>query len=494
VLAKTASNHARVNGPVFSRLDTLIGDGVEAAVKAKHTLRLRRLGWHRALEPDSDGLWAAGDPPPRPGCELEVLIDGARALPEMARAMEQAQHTIHITGWHLAPDLELIRDQPPVVLGVLLADLAERIDVRILLWAGAPIPAFHPTRSEVREAVRTLTRDTRIRCETDPREHPFHCHHEKTIVIDGKLAFVGGIDLTNDAGDRYDAQAHRARRRLGWHDVATRLRGPAVADVGDHFALRWRELTGEQLDRPDPPGPAGERTVQVVRTVAEGMYNRVPKGDFRILESYVRALRSAQRLIYIENQFLWAPEIVEILADKLRNPPSADFRLVVLLPAKPNNGRDDTLGQLAILSNADQGGERLLAATIRALSPGREDPVYVHAKVAVVDDRWLTVGSANLNAHSLLNDTELSVATDDPELARETRVRLWAEHLELEYSKVADTDPRVLVDEYWRPIAAEQLERRRAGEPPTHRLLAVPGVSRRSRRLLGPLQGLIDDG
>ncbi len=494
MLPNTGSNHARVNGSVLTRLDSLIGNGVEAAVKAKHKLRLRRLGWERALDPDADGLWAAGDPTPREGCELDVLIDGAQALPEMARAMERAQHTIHITGWHIAPDFEVLRAQPPVVLGVLLAELAERLDVRILVWAGAPVPAFHPTRAEVHEAVRTLTRETRIRCETDPREHPFHCHHEKTIVIDGRLAFVGGIDLTNDAGDRYDIQAHTARRRLGWHDAATRLHGPVVADVAEHFALRWREVTGEQLDRPDPPEPAGQRTVQVVRTVAENMYERVPRGDFRILESYVRALRSAQRLIYIENQFLWAPEIVEILADKLRNPPRAEFRLVVVLPAKPNNGRDDTLGQLAILSNADHGGERLLAATIRALSSGRDDPVYVHAKVAVVDDRWLTVGSANLNAHSLLNDTELNVTTDDPELARDTRVRLWAEHLELDSSTVAGSDPRVLVDEYWRPIAREQLERRRAGQPPTHRLLALPGVSRRSRRLLGPLQGLIDDG
>ena len=73
-------------------------------------------------------------------------------------------------------------------------------------------------------------------------------------------------------------------------------------------------------------------------------------------------------------------------------------------------------------------------------------------------------------------------------------MRLWAEHLELEPTQVAAADPSSLVDERWRPIAYEQLERRRRRAPPTHRLLALPGVSRRSRRLLGPLQGLIDDG
>src|SRR5947199_1475948 len=309
------------------RLDTLIGDGVEAAVRAKHRHRLRRHGWARALEPDDGSLWAAGDPLPRPVCSLELLIDGAQALPAMAAAMRQARRYIHVTGWHVARHFEIVRDGSHEVLGALLAELAETVDVRILVWAGAPVPVFHPTRSEVREAVENLVRGTRIRCEPDPREHPFHCHHEKTIVIDGEVAFVGGIDLTDASGDRFDTSAHEARRQLGWHDVATRIEGPAVADVDAHFALRWLELTGERLPAAARPAPAGDVTVQVVRTIAEGMYDRVPHGEFRILESYMRALRSARELIYIENQFLWAPEIVSILADKLAHPPTPEFRL-----------------------------------------------------------------------------------------------------------------------------------------------------------------------
>jgi phosphatidylserine/phosphatidylglycerophosphate/cardiolipin synthase-like enzyme len=480
--------------PVISRADALVGDAIEAAVRAKHRRRLRKLGWERALEPPGDSLWAAGDPPPRPGCSLDVLIDGAQALPAIAEALRGARRFVHITGWHLAPHFELVRDEPPVVLGALLAELAERIDVRVLVWAGAPVPAFHPTRREVAEAVRTLTRDTRIRAEPDPREHPFHCHHEKTVGIDGELAFVGGIDLTDDSGDRFDSSAHQARRRLGWHDVAARVRGPAVSDVDDHFVARWHAVTGEALERTPPPPPAGDTTLQVVRTVAEDMYDELPQGDFRILESYMRALRGACHLVYMENQFLWAPEIVAVLADKLRRSPHDDFRIVVLLPAKANNGQDDTRGQLSVLAEADDGAGRFLAATIRSLSGRRDDPLYVHAKVGIVDDRWLTIGSANLNAHSLLNDTEMNVVTDDAGLARQTRVRLWAEHLEMDRAEVAAMDPVMLVDDHWRTIAAEQLELRQAGLPPTHRLSALPGVSKRSSRLLGPLEGLTDDG
>lgn len=481
--------------PAFlDRIDSLAGDGLERAVRAKHRRRLERLGQGEVLAPSDPGLWAAGDPSPREHCALEVLIDGAQAFGAIAEAIAGARHRVHITGWHVAPEFELERGARPRILGALLAEVAQRAEVKVLVWAGAPVPLFHPTRSEVTEGIRTLTRKTRIRCEADPREHPFHCHHEKTVVIDGELAFVGGIDMTGYGGDRFDTGDHRARRRLGWHDVGTRLRGPAVADVEDHFALRWKELTGEDLDRPPVPGAAGEHTVQVVRTVAEGMYDRVPRGEFRILESYIRALHQARSFIYLENQFLWSPEIVRLLAGKLREPPAEDFRIVMVLPAKANNGQDETVGQLSVLAAADDGAGRLLAATVRSLSGEREDRLYVHAKVGIVDDRWLTVGSANLNAHSLLNDTEVNVVTDDPALARSTRLRLWAEHLELAQSELEDESPARTVDERWRPVAAEQLRRMHSGEAPTHRLLELPGVSRRSRRLLGPLVGLVDDG
>jgi phosphatidylserine/phosphatidylglycerophosphate/cardiolipin synthase-like enzyme len=484
--------------PVVARVDALIGDAIEGALKRHHRRRLQRLGHREVLQPSpSAGLWASGDPPPRPGCRVEVLVDGATEFPRIVEALRGARSHIHITGWHVSAHFELIRGEQPVVLGPLLAELAERIPVRVMVWAGAPVPLFHPTRKEVAAEVERLVRDTAIQCQPDPREHPVHCHHEKTIVIDDEIAFVGGIDLTDLDGDRFDTSDHDARRRLGWHDVGTRIEGPAVADVAEHFTMRWRELTGETLPPPVVPAPIdgpGASTVQVIRTVAEDMYDSVPRGDFRILETYLRAIRSAQRLVYLENQFLWSPEIVELLVDKLKRPPTPDFRVVVLLPAKANNGQDDTRGQLAVLAEADDEPHRFLAATIRSRTGDRDDPLYVHAKVGIVDDRWMTIGSANLNAHSLLNDTEMNIATDDAALARATRERLWAEHLELPLEEVAGVDPIELIDQRWRPIASEQLRRRERGERPSHRLIMLSGVSKRSRRLLGPLEELFDDG
>ena len=311
------------------------------------------------------------------------------------------------------------------------------------------------------------------------------------------MAFVSGIDLTDDGGDRFDSSAHPARRRLGWHDVGTRLRGPAVADVHDHFAGRWHEVTGERLERPGPPAPRGRRArCRSCAPSPRTCTTTFPRGDFRILESYMRALRGAQRLIYLENQFLWSPEIVAILADKLRNPPRR--RLPArrrCCPPRPTTARTTRAASSACWPTADDGAGRFLAATIRSRTGERDDPLYVHAKVGIVDDRWLTVGSANLNAHSLLNDTEMNVVTDDAALARATRLRLWAEHLELDPEAVADGDPARSIDEHWRPIAAEQLERRERGAA------ADASPDRAARRLealdaacSARCEGLTDDG
>ncbi len=479
---------------LLERVDTWIGRGVEGAIGSHHRRRLRRVGRIDQLDPpDRASLWGAGNPPPRGGCELEVLIDGAQALPRIAEALAGAHSHVHIAGWHVTPDFGLIRDDRSSRLRDVLGDLAEQVEVRVLLWAGAPLPVFTPARRAVRRVRDELIRGTRVRCALDSHERLMHCHHEKLVIVDDETTFVGGIDLTSLSGDRFDSSEHSMLGRLGWHDASTSVRGPAVSDVATHFACRWREVTSEHLDPTPQPPPAGGQELQVVRTIPEKIYDFSPNGEFRILEAYTRALRSARKLVYLESQFLWSADIVGILASKLRDPPDDDFRVVVLLPAKPNNGADTTRGQLGVLADADNGAQRFLATTISARSGRLAGPLYVHAKIGIVDDVWLTVGSANLNEHSLFNDTEMNIVTCDPRIARETRLRLWAEHLERSIADVSG-DPVGVIDQLWRPIATEQLERRMRGEPLTHRLQELPGVSRRSMGLLGPLDSLAVDG
>jgi phosphatidylserine/phosphatidylglycerophosphate/cardiolipin synthase-like enzyme len=371
--------------------------------------------------------------------------------------------------------------------------------VRVLAWAGAPLPLFHPSRREVRRTRDELVGGTRISMALDARERPFHCHHEKLVVVDDETAFVGGIDLTGFGGNRLDESGHPRRDGLGWHDTAVRLGGPVVADVARHFRMRWHTVVGPELPEPEPnePAAAGDTLeAQLVRTVPERLYDPCRDGEWSILESYLRALRAAERLVYLESQFLWSPEVTFVLAEKLRRPPCDDFRVIALLPAHPNNGADDSRGQVGLLIEADkEAGEdttRFLACTLYQPGPGG-NPVYVHSKAAVIDDEWLTIGSANLNEHSLFNDTEANIVVRDRALARAVRLRLWEEHLERPRGDI-DGDPARVFDELWKPLAEERFERRRRDGWAGGKLTLLPHVSRRTGALRGPLNGLVVDG
>src|SRR4051812_15740918 len=268
-----------------------LGREIDRTIRNRHRRHLRRAGQEHALDASTFDF-AKGASPARDGNSIEVLIDGSEALPRMAADMAAATSHVHLTGWFLSPELALSREEEPLVVRTLLAQLAEKIDVRVLLWKGAPVPAFRPSRGDVADMEATLTRHSKIKTALDSCAGITHCHHEKTIVIDDRIAYVGGIDLTVDGGDPYDTPRHRARGGIGWHDAAARIEGPAVQDVAEHFRLRWRAATHELLPAPVEPEPAGEIELQVVRTVAAGIYNALPHGDYSILESYLGALRS----------------------------------------------------------------------------------------------------------------------------------------------------------------------------------------------------------
>src|SRR6185437_10649134 len=94
---------------LFDRIDRTVGQAVERAVCAHHRRRLAKVGWERALDPVGAERWAAGEPQPREGCSLEVLIDGEAALPAIADAIAAAKSHVHIAGWFASPDFELTR-------------------------------------------------------------------------------------------------------------------------------------------------------------------------------------------------------------------------------------------------------------------------------------------------------------------------------------------------------------------------------------------------
>ena len=235
---------------------------------------------------------------------------------------------------------------------------------------------------------------------------------------------------------------------------------------------------------------AGGIAVQVVRTVPEKIYDvRAARRLSHPRELHARAA-PAPTLIYLESQFLWSPQIVEILAHKLREPPSDDFRVVVLLPAKPNNGADDTRGQLGALVDADNGAGASSRRRSRARS-GRLTRPAVRAR----EDR----DRRRPLADDRLGQPQRALAVqrhrDEHRHLRPTRSRVrpgcgcGPSTSSARSRGVAATAAR----DRRRAVAADRRRAapapRRAARPLTHRLRELPGVSRRSMALLGPLAG-----
>jgi phosphatidylserine/phosphatidylglycerophosphate/cardiolipin synthase-like enzyme len=271
-----------------------------------------------------------------------------------------------------------------------------------------------------------------------------------------------------------------------WHDAHLMLTGAPVRDVERNIRQRWDEaarpwwrrvtpplahlgrmyLSGtrysgqralreeEQGQLPPGAGPvvAGAAArVQVVRTIPALTYRFAPAGIYGIAQAYTLAVRRAQCFIYLESQYLWLESFVGVdirrigwrshhmqaLLTELAAAAERGVAIAVVLPDHPNCGRAFTDDGIAWLRKhaprADAAG-RLYFFTLATSAPQpdggrmRYRPIYVHAKVGVVDDRWATIGSANLNSRGLSHDAELNVAALDPEFSRGLRLMLWAEH------------------------------------------------------------------
>ena len=293
------------------------------------------------------------------------------------------------------------------------------------------------------------------------------------------VAFVGGIDLCHGRNDDEqhfgDPQAIELDERYGptpaWHDVQLEVRGPAVADIAETFRERWNDpsplshwpLHHQRLRArakstsvtplaavPIAEGSMGTQAVQVLRTYPAKRpgYPFAPHGERSIARAYRKAFARARSLIYIEDQYLWSTEIARTLGRALERQPG--LKVIVVVPRFPDvdgrfSGPPNRMGQLIALGELRRAAGPRLA--VYDLERDRL-PVYVHAKVCIVDDVWMTIGSDNLNRRSWTHDSELSCAVLDDTLderaptdpggmgdgarvlARETRLDLWREHLE----------------------------------------------------------------
>ncbi|HMC71497.1 MAG TPA: phospholipase D family protein, partial [Mycobacteriales bacterium] len=338
-------------------------------------------------------------------------------------------------------------------------------------------------------------------------------HHQKLVVVrhrdrpNDDVAFAGGIDLSHSRRDDSQHGGDRQRqpmdRRYGatppWHDAMLEIRGPAVRDVQESFAQRWndptpldhrnpyRRMLQRHADMPSraepvpplaPAPPAiGPHRVQVLRTYAakRPAFPFAPQGERTIARAYEHVFSRARRLIYIEDQYLWSDVVAATIAAALRREPA--LQVIAVVPRHPDDdgrftGPPNRLGQLSALALLRKaGGPRF---GVFDLHNTNGTPVYVHAKICIVDDTWMSCGSDNFNRRSWTHDSELTCAVIDDEgrLPRELRMQLWSEHL-----GVGANDER-LVD----PTNALRLWHERADRPDSrirvHEVEPVGSVAR----------------
>lgn len=421
-----------------------------------------------------DDRWYERSFPPRRHNELTPLLDGKEAFDAMLQAIKGAQEYVYIVGWALTPAFALARaDGVPQaeddLLTHVLAEVSERVTVKMLIWSGSTL-LFQPTKTITEQSRDELLRAApHIDVRLDDKARPTHCHHQKALVVDGQIGFVGGLDLTTLEGDRWDRPGHPLRHGRNWHDVALQIRGEAVADLEENFRQRWFAVTkAHELPHRLPVlAPAWQTPCQIVRTIPTRTYRSLRRGEFGIAAAYRDAIARARHFIYLENQYLWSEEIVTALIEALaRN--GEQFRIVVVLPAHADFGKYDNDKQIERLREADGERGRFHAFSLYSSGPtaGRFGfgfvPIYVHAKVAIIDDEWFMIGSANLNRRGLALDSEMNAQSIDAAGARALRLRLWSEHLRVDASEIADIDPLTLIDDRFGPASREVAERVRA--------------------------------
>lgn len=403
-----------------------------------------------------------------PSSGAGLLIDAAdyyRAF--YAEALRAERHLL-LAGWQFDSDATLLRGADaqgapyPVQLLPLLEALCRArpaLQIYILAWDYNPLFALE--REWLQSLIFDVTTPSSIHFQFDAEHATGASHHQKFVVIDGRLAFVGGIDL---ACGRWDDRQHLAANPLrcdrghpqkAYHDTMAWVTGAAAAELERVFVERWRRATQERLDLPVSPAasePSGSAAlvahgaplvsseVCLSRTFrAEG----APCVD-EILRLYLAAFTRAETLIYIETQYFTSRHLHDALVARMRDSSRSRLNVVVMMPGGADSpkeklalgaAQDRTLTSLGRV--AAETGSRFQAyvSFARGESSGESVATFIHSKLLIVDDLLLSVGSANLTNRSMLLDSELNLTWAAPSLdsplarsIRAVRVALLGEH------------------------------------------------------------------
>jgi phospholipase D1/2 len=390
------------------------------------------------------------------------LIDGAEYFAALRASLGKAEREILILGWDIDSRTELVRDPDHPHYPSPLAETLERLvrnkpelRVHVLSW---DFSVIYVLERELMPARSFGWQDSeRLHFRLDGRHPVGASQHQKIVVIDGLLAFLGGIDLTKARWDTRRHAADETRRRdpdgntyRPFHDVQAVISGPAAADLRELADERWMNATGESLPALDTERGSARRTwpddvrvrckdvdAAIARTWIQADCDRE---IHEVRELYLDTIRSARRYIYIENQYFTSPEITAVLEERLRedSPPE----IAIVMPGETSGWLEQAT--MDVLRN--EAFNRLREADahdrLKIVSPVFDELgdtcINVHAKIMVADGRIARIGSANLSQRSMGLDTECDVVVEDG-CAEMLAADLLAEHMGKSVEEVADS-------------------------------------------------------
>jgi len=399
--------------------------------------------------------------------ETGLLIDGRDYYRAFYRAASGARRYILIAGWQFDSVVRLLRGEDSKEAGgevcflPFLNGLCEKnseLHIYILAWDFSLIYALE--REWRQKYIFNRTTNARLQFRFD-NCHPLGAsHHQKFVVVDGHTAFVGGADICASRWDDRDHHAaHPERYNNGskpygpYHEVQSYHTGAVARRLAELFAARWRRAGGGSLTLPPTPRPgraALEPSIAVAATRVALSRTQpamlVPRqgGVQEICRLYVDAIAGAERLIYIENQYFSSEAIYNALVARMHAHQRPRLQIVMILPKRPEAFLEEVamgfaqakmLRSLAQIAR-DTGHAFGVYYPATRTTAGREVPTYIHSKLLLVDDRFLTVGSANTTNRSMGFDTELNVSWEAASYRqrglirsfRDTRMSLLAEH------------------------------------------------------------------
>lgn len=410
--------------------------------------------------------------------ETGLIVDGCDYYRAFFHAAKKARHYILIAGWQFDSDVPLLRGKnaqeagSDVRLLPFLNKLCEdnpELKIYMLAWDFSVI--FALDREWFQQVIFNWTTNKRLHFRFDSGHAIGASHHQKFVVIDGQFAFVGGLDICSN---RWDDRRHLSKNKYRknpdgkpyepYHDLQSYHIGPAALKIAELFKLRWLYSGGGELSLPSLQEdfrikienvlPITHDRVAISRTQGKAV---VPLLDSiqEIRHLYLDAISAAEKLIYIENQYFSSQAVYKALSDRMKDKSRSRLQIIIILPRKPHAFIEEiTMGIVqgkmfrSLKGIASREGHDLgIYYRLSSSKDFKKHPTYIHAKLLLIDDRFLSIGSANTTNRSMGLDTELNVSWEAKDFSnkettgsiRNIRTSLLAEHSGLAEQKNADT-------------------------------------------------------